>query len=148
MLPPTQARICERTVIVVAVTLLLALAAVTPIYIIIKSSNTNGLPPASSSGTDVTPSSLRSPSTSYNPVVSEHGAVTAFSHTCRSPEHNIRFYNTWFIYLCSDIGLDVLKRGGNAVDAAVATALCLDVEQSFGTTIGGGGGMLYIHLIL
>jgi gamma-glutamyltranspeptidase/glutathione hydrolase len=39
-------------------------------------------------------------------------------------------------------GLDVLKHGGNAVDAAVATSLALGVTNSGSCGIGGGGFML------
>lgn len=45
----------------------------------------------------------------------------------------------------SDIGLAVLKRGGNAVDAAVAVGLALGVTQPSAGNIGGGGFMI-IHL--
>lgn len=43
---------------------------------------------------------------------------------------------------CSNIGVDILKKGGNAVDAAIASTLCIGVIHSFATGIGGGGFML------
>ncbi|KZP17923.1 hypothetical protein FIBSPDRAFT_864277 [Athelia psychrophila] len=72
---------------------------------------------------------LRSPGQSdhvQNPaylIEAEHGAVAA---------ENGR---------CSIMGVDVLKDGGNAVDAAVATTLCTGVVNMFSSGIGGGGFM-------
>ncbi|KAK5632740.1 hypothetical protein RRF57_008454 [Xylaria bambusicola] len=44
--------------------------------------------------------------------------------------------------VCSEIGINTLKKGGNAADALVATQLCIGVIGMYHSGIGGGGFML------
>ncbi|MBX2870707.1 MAG: gamma-glutamyltransferase [Saprospiraceae bacterium] len=59
------------------------------------------------------------------PVPAKHGIVTSSQ------------------YLGSEVGTAVLKSGGNAIDAAVATAFALAVTYPSAGNIGGGGFLVY-----
>ncbi|KAL5121996.1 hypothetical protein ACEQ8H_000212 [Pleosporales sp. CAS-2024a] len=44
--------------------------------------------------------------------------------------------------ICSNIGIDLLKQGGNAADALVGTVACIGVVAMYHSGLGGGGFML------
>ncbi|KAI9739561.1 MAG: hypothetical protein M1834_006278 [Cirrosporium novae-zelandiae] len=44
--------------------------------------------------------------------------------------------------ICSQIGIDILKQGGNSADALIGTTICVGVIGMYHSGIGGGGFML------
>ena len=45
--------------------------------------------------------------------------------------------------ICSKLGADVIKNGGNAADAVVTSHCCTEVVNSQSTGLGGGGNIVY-----
>lgn len=49
---------------------------------------------------------------------------------------------------CADQGVDIMRKGGNAVDAAVVTALCQGIYNPMASGLGGGHIMVLRYVLL
>jgi gamma-glutamyltranspeptidase/glutathione hydrolase len=68
--------------------------------------------------------------------------LLAVSLSARQPEHAQHAMVVTQEPLAADVGLRVLRAGGNAIDAAVAVGFALAVTYPFAGNLGGGGFML------
>lgn len=77
-----------------------------------------------------------------------------FPQQSRNPAYLIQVHNGAVASenkRCSDIGVDVLKDGGNAVDAAIAATLCIGVVNMFSLVseiIDNRSLNFYLHILL
>ena len=66
----------------------------------------------------------------------------AKAHAARQPVHARHAMVVAQESIAADVGVSVLQKGGNAVDAAVAVGFALAVTHPFAGNLGGGGYML------
>ncbi len=78
----------------------------------------------------------------FGASAAQEGTMNALAYRSEQPERARHGMVVSVHHLASDAGLAILREGGNAVDAAVATGFALAVVHPAAGNLGGGGFML------